>query len=71
VQVCDIEGGSRSQDGGRFTEGQLRANDLDVLVDAVVAAKVPRRVMLDVNRHSMTDEIVTVNLGYRQTVSRD
>jgi hypothetical protein len=42
-----------------FTEGQLLANDLDHLVDAVVADKVPRPVVLDMEHHTRTSEIVT------------
>jgi hypothetical protein len=42
-----------------FTEGQLLANDLDHLVDAVVADKVPRPLVLDMEHHTRTSEIVT------------
>jgi hypothetical protein len=42
-----------------FVEGQLLANDLDTLVDAVVAEKVPKALALDVEQHSMRSEIVT------------
>ena len=56
-----------------FTEGQLLANSLEDLVQAVVDDKVPRPIVLDAERHQIASEIVPSaprNEGGRASVYR-